>query len=285
MYLQFSGNQFYGYVILIISGIITGISKSTNHKMPRSTYFLNTSLITLLLGASQILWLGAMQAVVSGTFYIIAVFDIIILFGAGFLYTMLAKARSNDAVGDASMTALAFIPLANLYLLFKPSKFKETEKSSSITTGASAVIIGIVALFLGRGAAVAIEQIAQQEVANVINSQNAVVVGTKYFEFYTRRDGLTAGLEHLASLEETGTVDEITNLSSVDVVGQSMIYNFQITDLGVNSLNSSWTQQLQENLCEVYKHVVAAGGSVQYLYQSSVYGVLADINVSQESCR
>lgn len=285
LYVDFAAQGFYAYLIFIISAIFTGILKRTTQRMPRSTYFLNTALITFVAGASQFMWVSVFDAIVSGYVIVIAAADFAVWIGVGYFITLLAKARSNDAFGHSRFAPLGFIPIANFILLLKPSADRlQNQTANSAIVGVPAVFIGFIVLALGRAAGMEAEKAIERTLAELPQTTSAQRLGMSYFSFYTRRDGLAGGLAYLASLERLGQIDEITYLDSVTVDQRELTYRFNITDNSVTNFNVDWVTSMLLQNCENYSEVIENGGSVRFIYSSQGRGQLENIWANSTSC-
>lgn len=285
LYVDFAAQGFYAYLILIISAIFTGILKRTTQRMPRSTYFLNTALVTFVAGASQFMWVSVFDAIVSGYVIVIAAADFAVWIGVGYFITMLAKARSNDAFGHSRFAPLGFIPIANFILLLKPSADRlQNQTANSAIVGVPAVFIGFIVLALGRAAGMEAEKAIERTLAELPQTTSAQRLGMSYFSFYTRRDGLAEGLGYLASLERPGQIDEITRLTAVTVDQSELTYLFNVTDDTVTHFNPDWVRSVLVQNCEHYAEVMENGGSVRFVYSSQGQGELENILANADIC-
>ncbi len=111
-----------GYGLLILGAIIAGIVNKSKDELARAPYFAYSALIYLLVSAVQIVWLQSLPAIIGGYLWVLMVVSMAASVIGGFFACKIAMARSRDAYGHGRMAALAFIPLANLWLLVKPSK-------------------------------------------------------------------------------------------------------------------------------------------------------------------
>lgn len=285
LYVDFAAHSFYAYLILIISAILTGILKRTTQRMPRSTYFLNTALITFVAGASQFMWVSVFDAIVSGYVILIAAADFAVWIGVGYFITIIAKSRSNDAFGHSRFAPAAFIPIVNFVLLLKPSADRlQNQTANSAIVGVPAVFIGFIVLGLGRAAGIEAEKAIERTLAELPHTTSAQRLGMSYFSFYTRRDGLAEGLGYLASLERPGQIDEITRLTAVTVDQSELTYLFNVTDDSVTHFNPDWVRSVLVQNCKHYSEVMENGGSVRFVYSAKGQGELENILANADSC-
>lgn len=93
--------------------------------------------------------------------------DVVVGLGLGYAFGIIAMARSRDAYGRARMAVLAFIPIANFWLLLTPSKNDVSSNRAPtipLLTGALGVLTGFVLLF----AAVALSAFIQMETNRMV---------------------------------------------------------------------------------------------------------------------
>ena len=285
LYVDWAESGYYAYLIVLVAALITGLVHKTEYRLPRSTYFLNISLVTFGSGLIQAIWLFSLEATAGGYVWILALIDFLSWAAAGYFLVMFGKARSNDAFGHSRYAALAFIPLANFVLLFKGPKDTVFQTSGSgLTVGAPAVVIGLIAFGIGRGSAPGLEQAVLQKVNEFAGTQTATDIGKAYFEFYLKRDGLDGGLQYLASLDSVGPIDGVTDLSSITAQNGVLTYDFTINDNSITGLNPEWASNVQAGNCITYTDAINAGATIKYLYHTQSR-VLADIQSHSSSCR
>ena len=110
------------YGITIIGAIAAGIFHKNKTELLRAPYFAYSGLLFLVSAASQLVWFGSVQAIIDGFLWVFMLVDVVVGLAVGYAFGIIAMARSRDAFGHARMAFLAFIPIANLWLLLKLSK-------------------------------------------------------------------------------------------------------------------------------------------------------------------
>ncbi|OOZ42608.1 hypothetical protein BOW37_12810 [Solemya velum gill symbiont] len=146
-YTEFASVVGYNLGIIVLGAIIGGIFKPVNYKMQRGAYYLNMMLAVFIGTALQAIWFFSLDALVNGYLILLAIFDFAVWLIVGFILVVLNKARSLDAFGTTGYAPLGFIPIANLWLLFKPSK-EDYPSPKGLTHGIPAALLGII-LFVG----------------------------------------------------------------------------------------------------------------------------------------
>ena len=143
------------YGLLILGGIIGGLTYRSVTEIRRAHYFALSGLIFLCVA---VVTFGGMafivQAFVGGFFWVIVGAEMLASVVGGFFLARIAADRSRDAYGHGRMAALAFIPLANFWLLLTLSK-NETSANRAPTipllAGGLGVLSGFVLLAAGIG--------------------------------------------------------------------------------------------------------------------------------------
>ena len=121
-YLTYAENDAYNLPIVYIFAIVFGFIKKVDFRLQRGTYFLNSAFIIFLASIASGIYFLSFDAILNGYLFAIVLLDIIIWAVVAYLFLVIAKARSNDAYGHSRYAVLSFIPLANLWLVFVPSK-------------------------------------------------------------------------------------------------------------------------------------------------------------------
>ena len=111
-----------GYGIVIAGAVLAAIVHKSNAERRRAPYFAYSGLLLFIAAAAQLVWFGSIPAMKGGFLWVFMLVDIVVDLAVGYAFGVIAMARSRDAYGHARMAALAFIPIANFWLLLTPSK-------------------------------------------------------------------------------------------------------------------------------------------------------------------
>lgn len=143
------------YVLVILGGIIGGLTNTSLVEIRRTPYFAFSGLIYLAVSAGSFAVMAfILQALAGGFFWTIAGLEMFASAISGFFYARIAAARSRDAYGHGRMAALAFIPIANLWLLLTPSKNEFSANRADtipLLTGGIGVLSGFIMFGVGNG--------------------------------------------------------------------------------------------------------------------------------------
>ena len=285
-YLVFA-SEYEGYNLLIVyfSALCFGLVKPVGFRLQRGTYFLNSALIILAGSLSQMIWFIAAPAIANNFISVLVLIDIGAWIASGYAFVVIAKARSNDAYGHARYAALAFIPIANLWLLFTPSKDKFTLKLSPLLTGGTAVILGLVLSVAGRGLAIGIQNSIEDYVADNTTYETSTKINERWISYYISNGDIEEAILFLKSGESIGSkIDELTILEDIEVRNETMEYRFRILDTSITGFSQQQRNTWENYVCNNYPQMIDAGAMIVWHYYSSSEPVLARIIGNSEVC-
>ena len=275
----------YNILIILVAALCIGMVKTVDYRMQRGTYFLNTALIIFATSLTQLMWFLAAPATANGFLSVLVLLDIAVWIISAYALVVITKARSNDAYGHARYAALGFIPIANLWLLFTPSKDEFTLKLSPFLTGGAAVALGLVLSIAGRGIGIGIEKSIEDYVANNMTYETAAKINDKWMSYYISKDNIKKALLFLKSREGVGNkIDEITVLEDINVDDETMEYRFLITDTSIIGYSQQQRNKWEDYICDNYTNLIDAGAMIIWHYYSSTEPVLARIIGNTEVC-
>lgn len=284
-YFTYAENDAYNLPIIYLFAIIFGITTKVNYRLQRGTYFLNSAFIVFLSSVSGGIFFLSFHALVNGYLFLIILLDIIIWAVAGYLFVIVAKARSNDAYGHSRYAALAFIPFANLWLLFTPSKDEFAPKMTALTSGVAAVLIGLIVTIAGRGLGVAIASSMDTHINTTVMPKYGNEISEKYFNYYAQSQSVNAALEYRKSLETIGQqIDNITYLNDIIIEDNSITYKFLITDNAITGFTQEQRDAWESYICDNSKMLFEWDASMVFHYYSEAEPLLAYIIGNDEVC-
>lgn len=182
------------YGLAVAGGLIGWLSSWLSGQtatLGRVPYFVRLCLATLIVCVVEIAAVKAGDASVWGVAARLAALLMAAPLIGGFYIGRIAAARSRDAAGHPNGAVLAFIPLANLWLLFKSSRTRGAEPFG-LLHGEEGAIFGLI-LLVSAGGTVWLEVVERTAMPNVDNMMQMIeVVGTKQ---QIRDDGLQKALE------------------------------------------------------------------------------------------
>ena len=148
------------FSITVAGAVAAAIFHKSDAELRRATYFAYSGLLAYIAAASKIVWLGFIPAMTEGFLRVLMLVDVGVTLGLGYGLAIIAMARSRDAYGHARMAFLAFIPIANLWLLLAPSKSEVSARrwpTIPLLTGSIGVLTGVVLVIAAASLSVFIE--------------------------------------------------------------------------------------------------------------------------------
>lgn len=284
-YLVLAGNAGYNVLIVYATALCVGLVKTVGFRLQRGTYFLNCALIIFAGSLTQMIWFIAAPAIANGFVSVLVLVDITVWVVSGYAYVVVAKARSNDAYGHARYAALSFIPIANLWLLFTPSKDKFKVTLPTLLSGGTAVVLGLVISVAGRGIGIGIQNSVEDYVASHLSYETSTKLNDKWISYYISNNDIERAILFLKSGESVGSnIDELTVLEDIEVRNETMEYRFRILDTSITGFTQEQRNTWENYICNNYTILIDAGAMIVWHYYSSSEPVLARIIGNSEVC-
>lgn len=273
------------YGITIAGAIVAAIFHKGDAELRRAPYFAYSGLLFFIVAASQLVWFGSIPAMIGGFLWVFMFVDVIVGLGVGYAFGIIAMARSRDAYGHARMAFLAFIPLANFWLLLTPSK---NEVSASrvptipLLTGAFGVLTGFVLLIAG----VALGAFIQVETTRMVaEAENNPAMQRAGVDMMLRGQGIEETLRQMADEVPSQRVDETTTLLRVVGDGTTLRYVYEVST-NPEALPMSMRTGLVQNNCtyEGLRPVIEAGATIEHVYQRTDGREIGIVTVTSDIC-
>lgn len=267
-----------GYGLAILGGIVGGLTYQSTTKIRRAHYFALSGLIFLFVAVATFVGMAfIVQALASGFFWIVVTAEILATVVGGFFFARIAADRSRDAYGHGRMAALAFVPLANFWLLLTPSKDDESVNRSPtppLLTGDLGVLSGFV--LLGSGIALS----AYAQVDGMRRVEEAAVAGVFNEAMLGRTLAVMA-----AELQTPMTVDATTTVVRMEVVGTEMRYVYEV-DPPPDFLPAAMRISLLQQNCayEGFTGVIDAGAIIKHVYLRKDDTEIGVVEVTRAAC-
>ena len=266
------------YGLVILGGIIGGLSNRSLVELRRAPYFALSGLV--FLGVATATFTGMafiVQALVGGFFWTIVGLEMLASAVGGFFIARIAAARSRDAYGHGRMAALAFIPLANFWLLLTPSK-NETSANRAPTIPLLTGGLGVLSGFVLLGAGIGLSSYAQVE--GLKRVEEAAAEGV-FDEALLDRTIATMAAE----VDTPLVVDETTPLVRMEAEGVELRYVYEVdppadllpTDMRVGLLQQNCTY-------EGLAGVINAGAIIRHVYLRKDGGEIGVVEVTRQAC-
>lgn len=281
------------YGIIVISGLLIVLIKPRARLLSRRLFFLYYTLILLASIAPPMFWLGIVinrNGGFHGSFI-----DINTLFMLGFFCNFLvgcglgiiALARSQDAYGHGRMAFLAFIPIANLWLLFAPSQKPTAERAAipQLEGGVRAIIYFVVlfecCVWFGHLAVDTFDFLEKVE-------QRVAVLRERAADMQAILDekGLEGTLQMIAENATLGVIDENRTLIRAERHGTTFSIWGEINKDGEASVPSLKARLLRGfcNQFEPLGFLIQAGATVNVIFVSVDDVELLNITANWSDC-
>lgn len=273
------------YGVTIAGAVIAAIFHKSQSELRRAPYFAYSGLLFFIVAAGQLVWLGSIPAITGGYLWVFMALDVAIGLTVGYGFGVIAMARSRDAYGHARMAVLAFIPLANFWLLLTPSKNEMSANRAPtipLLTGGIGVLTGI--LLLGAGIALS-SYITVESNRIAMEAENDPSMQQAGIDMMLRGQGLEQTLVMIAAEVPTQRVDETTTLLRVEGDGTTLRYLYEVTT-SVEMLPMSMRTGLVQQNCtfEALRPVIEAGATLEHVYLRPDKSEIGTVVVTREIC-
>lgn len=275
-----------GYGITVAGAVVAGLLNRSSAELRRAPYFAYSGLLFLIVAASQLVWFGSIPAMTGGYLWVFMLVDVVVGLAVGYAFGVIAMARSRDAYGHGRMAALAFIPLANFWLLLTPSKNSTSPNSTPtipLLSGALGVVTGFVLLFAG----VALTTFIRIETERMaVAAQDDPAMQEAGLDMMLRSSGLEDTLREVAlGIPTPSKVDEVTTIVQVVAEGQVLRYVYEVTS-GATALPDSMRTGLIDQNCNFVplRPLFDAGAILVHLYQGPDGVEIGTIQVDRAAC-
>lgn len=197
-------------------------------RLARGTYVFAVGLAGLVNALCFFSWAHTAEAIVAGRAWMLMLDAASAWFAFGLVLALLAAARSYDAYGHAQGAVLAFIPIANLWLLFSRSRDKSAAVFPWFAKGFVGVVLGLV-LTVSDNAMM--KQIFEDRFSSILFSKT--LPRDSYAQFLVNNWGLGETLEYIFSFDgKPVDVDFTTTLVDMDVEGTTVSFFYRLGALG-----------------------------------------------------
>lgn len=271
--------------ITIAGAIVAAVFHTSSAELRRAPYFGYSGLLFFIAAASQLVWFGSIPAMTGGFLWVFMLVDVIVGLGVGYAFGIIAMARSRDAYGHARMAVLAFIPIANFWLLLTPSKNDVSANRAPtipLLTGALGVLTGFVLLVAGGALGAFIQVETNRMVAEAENDPARQRAG---IDMMLRGQGLEETLRQIAAEVPSQRIDETTTLLRVLGDGTTLRYIYEVST-NLDALPMSMRMGLVQHNCtfEALRPVIEAGATVEHVYQRSDGGEIGVVTITRAIC-
>lgn len=264
--------------LLILGGVIGSFTHRSIKELKRAPYFAFSSMIFLAMAA--VTFGGTIfivESLAAGFFWVVVAAEMLTSVVGGFFIARIAADRSRDAYGHSKGTVLAFIPLANFWLLLTPTKNKMSANGTPtipLLTGGLGVLSGIIMLCAG------VSISAYSQVEGTRRVQEASAAGVFNEVMLDRTLALMA-----AEVQTPLAVDEATTLVRIEALGRELRYVYEV-DADVDFLPMDLRLGLTQQNCsfEGLTGVIDAGAILRHVYLRMDGSEIGVVEVTRQAC-
>ncbi|WP_404422621.1 hypothetical protein [Thalassospira australica] len=271
-------------VLIIAGGIAAAFFLDVKITYRRVEYLWFIALSGLALTISQFLWALTPAAADAGLLSILIIVGMgsFALFGAAIYYA--SAARSRHICGQTSNAWLGFVPLANLWLIFKggatsaydPDKVRS--KLSRLFPDPILVIGAIVVLALSQGIDKAVEYKGYYDP----NDSEVLVSLIANAQTVEERFATEA---KLSGAELPVRIDELTILSKIEAQGETLRITYDV-EQDIFSFRPDFKLTLATMQCapEMFGPDIARGGTIEMIYRAPGGRIIETYKITQSDC-
>jgi hypothetical protein len=266
-----------GLLTVVCGGILGAlILPRRDFNLTRSHYFLQIAVATFVLGCVQLAWLAYLPALRMGASGLLLLSDLGTNLAYGVYILHIARARSRDGWGDDAAAILAYVPLLNLILLFKPSRAPQSGASNAL------VGVALLVLFLTRALGNAIgDEVAHRSAAIAEDS----AAQSAFHAITLRADGIEKGLDDLIAVEGAPLkIGPTLTLSAVRRQGLQVIYEFSLDEPDATSLDVEYRKSVISSFCDGLMPYMVLGATGQLHYVRSDGAEVETLDLSVTAC-
>ena len=228
--------QLIHFGLFIAGAILAVILRQSEAEITRAPYFSCFGLILFAISAVQVIWLFLLSAMTGRYVWVLLAISYTASAAGGYLFCLIALARSRDAYGHGQLAVLGFIPIANFWLLLTPSKNKASTNRLAmppLLSGGLGVFTGLVFLAAGSGVTAYIESQARTMGQQSQTEPSADLV---WIDSMIRTQGLEEALRLMAAEAPTPVaIDEVTTLSRIEATATQLqrTYVIELDDMTI----------------------------------------------------
>ena len=275
-----------GLGLAVVGAVIAALVRQSRAELARAPYFVYSALIVFVVSAVGIIWLQATPAMTGGYLWLLVTISLGASIAGGYFLYRIAMARSRDAYGHSRKAFLAFIPIANFWLLLTRSKHEMSAHrapSIALLSGGLGVLSGFVLLAATVGVNVYIEEQArmleQQAQTDPVSQQAAI-------ESMIRLHGLEETLHLMAAESQTPiTVDDVTTLAGIEAAGTQLRRTY-VVDLEGWSMTEEFRRSSRERICAwaAFEPILRAHGSIREAYVERSGRQIGSVTTTRDEC-
>ena len=269
------------FALVVLGGFIARYLKTIEIPLRRVSYLFLIAGLYIGFAVSQLGWFLAPAAAEIGLLSVlfIVMLGIVVVFGMG--YYWLSAGRSVDIDGSTGAAWLGFVPLANLWLMFKKGETSEPRHwAASFVLDPFLVILALLMIGFTN---VVMDQMANYQPSDSRGNEAIVELAQK-----------TLSVEEIFEAEARFSqaslpmkVDNITTMTGMVAEGKALRFIYDVEG-GVTSFSPGFKAVVAKTPCEPesFLSVLKRGGKMIFEYNNVETGKEIDtITITIEDCR
>jgi hypothetical protein len=257
--------------------------RNSQWSLQRVPYFLAFAGIFVLSSALSLAWMATFEAMKHGVLWLLVASIFLGIAAFGYVYGVISHARSVSGYGDGGSAWMAFVPIANLFLLFKaPIQKDETKSAARMAGNFVEVVLGLFLLALAQGITKASDDVLDNMIERAGADAELQSIST---EAILRAQGLETTLSQMAAEVPSQQVDDTTTLLRVEARATTLRYVYRV-DTNAQNLPTSVRRGLTEHNCtyEALAPVIQAGATIEHFYGRPDGTELGTVTINQAIC-
>ncbi|MFP4004973.1 MAG: hypothetical protein ACLFV8_14460 [Alphaproteobacteria bacterium] len=277
----------------ILGAVVTGfvialiVNWRAKGELQRVPYFVFTLTFAVVGAAAGFTWFWGLRAMENEVLWVIVAINLITSLLIGYGYGAISAARSRDAFNANVGALIALIPFLNLFLIFWPSRQKESPRRINavpVPRGWFGVFLGLLLL----GLYVALDYGHRMQARITAEEAQKTADPAKSMAFLIRTRGLEETLEIVAregNKRLPVQIDKVTRLATLSADGKVLSRTY-IVSLEEVTPNPEFEKLVVRALC-AYKPFVPLlreGATIEEIYKKTDGTLIAKYTVTQEKC-
>ncbi|CAI9417186.1 hypothetical protein ANOBCDAF_03912 [Pleomorphomonas sp. T1.2MG-36] len=270
----------YGLLPFVAGALAAIFVPKSELRLARGTYVFAIGLAGLVHALCFFSWAHTAEAIVAGRAWMLMLDAASAWFALGLVLALLAVARSYDAYGHAQGAVLAFIPIANLWLIFSRSRDKSGAVFPWFAKGFVGVVLGLVLATSGNAVT---KQILEDRVSSILDSKT--FPGETYAQFLVNNWGLRDALDNIFNFDgKPFDVDFTTTLVDMDVEGTTVSFFYRLGALG--TMFGVSESSIKANACDtpLVLTLLRAGATFKHVFKDKNGRDVSVVTVRRGDC-
>jgi len=275
-----------GLVLMIFGGFFGAFSLEPKVPYRRVVYLWFIALLSVALSITQLIWFLTPAAAEAGLISPLILFGGVstFLFGVGLYYG--SAARSLDMNGDTSAAWYGFVPIANLWLVFKGGKAQVEDATSMPRSAFSRLVLDpilIIVAILILGTAQAIDTILEDVPPYSWSDSQALTELLLDIRSSRSVEENFAEEVRLSRPSLPIRLDEITVMVGLEAIGKTLRVTYDV-ERDIPGFIPEFKQMLAPDQCKMFGFDINRGGIVEMVYRGPDGGIIDTFRIMKGDC-